>query len=123
MRLCNVLLGCLLLVASVACHWNKPVVDPTPAAPVGGTIAGIVSAANSSVAVPGRKVTATEVKKGEHYESTTGADGGYTIKVPVGTYKIEVELRPTETLTKQPAQTHINNGDIDSGRDFVITVK
>jgi hypothetical protein len=124
MRLCNnLLLGCLLLVASAACHWNKPVVDPTPSASVGGTIAGIVSAANSSVAVPGRKVIATEVTKGEHYESTTAANGGYTIKVPVGTYKIEVELRASEALTKQPAQTHINNGDMDSGRDFVITAR
>src|SRR5262245_45313080 len=123
MRLCNVLLGCLFLVASVACHMNKPVVDPTPATSVGGTIAGIVSTGDPTIAVPGRKVTVTEVTKGSHYEATTAVNGGYTIKVPVGTYKIEVELRPSETLTKQPAQTHVNNGDMDSGRDFVITAR
>jgi len=123
MRLYNVLLGCLVVIASIACHWNKPVVDPTPSPSVGGTIAGIVSTADSSVAVPGRKVTATEITKGEHYESTTAANGGYTIKVPEGTYRIEIELRPTETLIKQPAQTRITNGDMDSGRDFVITAR
>ena len=123
MRLCNVLLGCLVLAVSIACHANKPVVDPTPSPSVGGTIAGIVRTNNSSIAVPGRKVTATEVTKGSHYESTTAANGGYTIQVPEGTYRIEVELRPSETLAKQPAQTHINNGDLDSGRDFVITAR
>jgi hypothetical protein len=122
MRLCNVLLGCLLL-ASIACHMNQPVVDPTPSASVGGTIAGMVSTNDPSVAVPGRKVTATEVTRGAHYESTTATNGGYTIKVPEGTYRIEVELRGSETLTRKPEQTHINNGDIDSGRDFVITAR
>jgi len=123
MRLYTVLLGCLVLVASAGCHADRPVIDPTPSASVGGTIAGIVSTTDSSVAVPGRKVTVTEVTKGTRYEATTGANGGYTIRVPEGTYKIDVELRPSETLTKQPAQTHINNGDTDSGRDFVITAR
>jgi len=43
--------------------------------------------------------------------------------VPVGTYRIEVELRGGEALSKQPAETHVNNGDLDSARDFVVTVK
>jgi len=43
--------------------------------------------------------------------------------VPEGTYRIEIELRASETLTKKPEQTHINNGDTDSGRDFVIAVR
>ena len=123
MRLWNVLLGCLLLIGSIACHMNKPVVDPTPSASVGGTIAGIVTAGDRSVAVIGRKVTATEITKGALYESTTAANGGYTIKVPEGTYRIDVELRASEGLAKKPEQTHINNGDLDSGRDFVITAR
>jgi hypothetical protein len=123
MRVCSVLLGCLVLAVTIACHANKPVVDPTPSASVGGTIAGIVSTGDPTVAVPGRKVTVTEVTKGSHYEATTASNGGYTIKVPEGTYRIEVELRPTEALAKQPAQTKINNGDMDSGRDFVITAR
>ena len=122
MRLYYLLLGCLLL-ASAACHADRPILDPTPKQSVGGTIAGIVSTTNPSIAVPGRKVTATEITKGSHYESTTAANGGYTIRVPEGTYRIEVELRPSESLAKRPEQTHINNGDTDSGRDFVITVK
>ena len=122
MRLRQLLLGSLLL-GSIACHADRPVVDRTPKQSVGGTIAGIVTTSDSSVAVPGRKVTVTDVKSGSHFESTTAANGGYTIKVPEGTYRIEVELRGSETLSKKPEQTHINNGDTDSGRDFVIAVR
>jgi hypothetical protein len=122
MRLYHLLLCCVVLL-SAACHTNRPIVDPSPGQSAGGTIAGIVTTADRAIAVPGRKVTATEINKGSHYESTTAANGGYTIKVPEGTYRIEIELRGSETLAKRPDETRINNGDTDSGRDFVITAK
>jgi Carboxypeptidase regulatory-like domain len=87
---------------------------------VGGTIAGMVST-SSNDAVPGRKVTAIDTVKGTKYEATTGVNGGYTMKVPQGTYRLELELREGERVTKQPADTKINNSDLDPKRDFVIT--
>ena len=115
-----VLLVCVAAL-STACH-PGPVVNAEPNK-VGGTIAGIVKTADASVAVPGRKVTVIEVKTGARHETTTGTNGGYTIQVPEGTYRFELELRPGETLAKQPAQTHVNNSDLDASRDFVITIK
>jgi len=111
------------LLITTACHVDRPIVDPRPQASVGGTIAGIVTTADPKVAVPGRKVTAVEIKSGSRFDATTGANGGYTIKVPEGTYRIDVELRASETYAKRPEPTKITNGDTDSGRDFVITVK
>jgi hypothetical protein len=111
----------LLIGSTAACH-PGPVID-TNASRVGGTIAGMVSTADSTVAVPGRKVTATEVSKGTRFDATTGANGGYTIKVPEGTYRLEIELRGAETLAKRPDDTQVNNGDLDPGRDFVITIR
>ena len=96
-----------------------PVVHTQPNK-VGGTIAGIVKTADSSVAVPGRKVSVIEVKTGARHDTTTAANGGYTIQVPEGTYRFEIELRPGETLTKQPEQTHVNVGDVDAQMNFVI---
>jgi hypothetical protein len=113
-------LTCCLLAAA-ACH-PGPVLDPGAKLPVGGTIAGIVTNA-SNAAVPDRKVTAVNVATGAKFDATTGANGGYTIKVPEGTYRLEVELRPAETLAKRPDDTQVNNGDLDPGRDFVITVR
>jgi hypothetical protein len=112
----------LVVGFSTACH-PGPVIDTSPKPSVGGTIAGIVTTADSTVAVPGRKVTAIEVASGSRFDATTAGNGGYTIKVPEGTYRIEIELRGSESLAKRPDQTKINNGDLDPHRDFVITVK
>src|SRR6476646_8382132 len=105
MRLNWILLASVL---TVACH-PGPVINAGAKQPsVGGTIAGIVSTADASVAVPGRKVTAIETTNGSHYDTTTATNGGYTIKVPEGTYRIEIELRPGEALAKQPDTMRVN---------------
>ena len=112
-----------LVAVSVACHpFRGPVIGGT-AQQVGGTIAGIVSATGGTTALASRKVTAINTATQARFDTTTAANGGYTLKVPEGTYKIEIELRPGESLAKQPGETRINNGDLDSGRDFVVTVK
>ena len=56
-------------------------------------------------------------------EETTGINGGYTMKVPEGVYRLEIELQPGETITKQPGETRVNRSDLDPRRDFVITAK
>jgi Carboxypeptidase regulatory-like domain len=112
----------LCLTSSVACHPGQPLAGGVKAA-AGGTIAGTVSASDKSVALTGRKVTLTELTTNAHYDTTTAANGGYTIQVPEGTYHIELELRPGETLEKHPSDTHVNRSDLDTGRDFVVTIK
>jgi hypothetical protein len=111
------LMACLL--ATVACH-PGPIVGAQSVS-VGGTIAGIVSTTDSAIAVPGRTVTAINVRTGSRHTATTAGNGGYTIKVPEGTYRLEIELRSGEKLAKQPEETQVNNGDLDPGRDFTIT--
>lgn len=110
----------LCVIASAACH-PGPVLDTSPKLPVGGTIAGIVSTDTNTV-VAGRKVTAVNTVTNERYDVTTGVNGGYTIKVPEGTYRLEVELRPGESVVKQPGETRINKSDLDPSRHFVITL-
>jgi hypothetical protein len=110
------------LASSVACHPGQPLAGGVRQ-PSGATISGTVSASDRSVALIGRKVTLTEVTTPAHYDTTTAANGGYTIQVTPGTYRIELELRPGETLEKHPADTHVNSSDLDAGRDFVVTVK
>ena len=118
MRLLTVLLAVSLL-AVAGCH-PGPKIGGGPKLPVGGTIAGIVST-SANAAVVGRKVTATNTQTGAKFEATTGANGGYTIQVPEGTYRLEVELKQGETVSKQPSETHINKSDLDPHRDFVIS--
>jgi hypothetical protein len=120
MRHSAILLVCAAAFCA-ACH-PGPIVDTAPNK-VGGTIAGVVKTADSSVAVPGRKVSVIEVNSGVRHETTTATNGGYTIQVPEGTYRFEIELREGETLAKQPDRTHVNNSDLDAGRDFVIVAR
>ena len=114
------MLGSLIL-AAVGCH--GAVISVEPDLKVGGTIAGIVRATDGTMPLVTRKVTVTNAASGATFETTTGVNGGYTIKVPEeGRYRIEVELRDGEVVAKGPGETVINNGDLDPGRDFEITV-
>ena len=119
MKLPNAFLALGLLTLS-ACH-PGPVIDTGPNQPVGGTIAGIVST-EAKTPVAGRKVTAINTQSGARFEATTGPNGGYTIKVTQGTYRLELELQPGETVVKQPGETRIQRSDLDPQRHFVITV-
>jgi hypothetical protein len=122
MRLSSLLIFCAALVAA-GCD-PGPVIDAGAKQPsVGGTIAGLVTTSDKAVAVPGRVVTVVDTKTGRKFEATTGENGGYTIKVPEGTYRIDVELHAGESLIKRPAETRVGNSDLDPGRDFVIGVK
>ena len=112
----------LFLTSSVACHPGQPLAGGVKQ-PSGATISGTVSATDKSVALTGRKVTLTEISTNAHYDTTTAANGGYTIQVPPGTYRLEVELRSGEALEKHPADTRVNGSDLDAGRDFVVTLK
>jgi hypothetical protein len=89
---------------------------------VGGTISGIVRAA-ADTPLSGRKVTITNVETGAKLEASTAINGGYTLQVPRGHYRIDVELRPGEAISKRPDEVHITASDIDASRDFVITVR
>jgi hypothetical protein len=68
-------------------------------------------------------VTVIDVATGAKLETSTAVNGGYSIKVPAGTYRIEVELREGETFETRPEETQVNVGDVDAERNFVITVK
>lgn len=108
-------------LAAAACH-PGPVVDTGPGQPgVGGTIAGIVST-SANAPVTDRTVTAVNTSSGARFEATTGPNGGYTIKVPEGTYRLEIELNAGETVVKHPGETRINRSDLDPKRHFVISV-
>jgi hypothetical protein len=120
MRL-KVCAACLVLAA--ACAPRGPVIGTTAVPDVGGTIAGAVRGSGGATPLPGRKVTVINEASGARFETSTGANGGYTVKVPAGNYRLEVELREGEAVEEQPPATEVNVGDLDPDRDFVLTVR
>ena len=114
----------LLVVLVAACAARGPVIDRGDKPPnVGGTISGVVRASVGNTPLSGRKVTAVSRETGQRIEATTAVNGGYTMKVPLGNYRLEVELQTGETVTVQPDDVHISTSDLDAGRDFAIAAK
>ena len=114
----------VVVLAVPACMPRGPVLDTSERPPgVGGTISGTVRASEGTVGLAGRTVTAVDLATGDRHETSTGPTGGYTMKVPRGRYRLEVELRPGEVLSEQPSELQIDASDMDSGRDFVIAPK
>jgi hypothetical protein len=112
----------LLALGSTGCRTGIPVMDRGEKPPTqDGTIAGNVRT-DSDAAVVTRVVRAVAVSTGQKFETTTNNAGTYTLKVPPGRYRLEVELRAGERLSKEPGETQINASDLDPGRNFVITV-
>ena len=109
------------IVLAAACAPGGPVIDTgTRPEGVGGTIAGNVRGTGDTVPLSGRKVTAINEATQARFETTTGTSGGYTLKVPAGKYRLELELRDGEAFETRPDATDVSVGDIDSARDFVV---
>jgi hypothetical protein len=116
------LCAAVALLTITGCAPRGPVIDiGTRPEGVGGTIAGTVRGTADATALSGRKVTAINETTNARFETSTGTSGAYTLKVPAGTYRLEVELRSGESLDVRPEPTDVGVGDIDSARDFVVT--
>jgi hypothetical protein len=111
----------LFLVLSSACgaRHGRPIVGGSVVPNPTGTVSGTVTN-SAGTPLEGRRVTAIQMTTEQHYDATTAQNGGYTIKVPPGRYRLEVELRGGDQLSKQPEQRQVNVGDVDAQLDFVI---
>lgn len=109
----------LMLSSGCAARHGRPLIGGSTVPNPTGTISGTVT---SSTGTPfeGRRVSAIDMATEAHYDVTTAKDGGYTIKVPPGRYRLEVELRGGDQIATQPEQFNVNIGDVDEKMNFVI---
>src|SRR5687768_72674 len=120
MRIVAVALSAALGVGA-GCRAGKPIYDSTPEDQrTPGTIAGILTLGEGGDPVAGRRVEAVAAPSGARYEAVTNVTGGFTIKVPPGKYRLEVELRAGETLLRSPGTIDINESDLDANLELVI---
>jgi len=113
----------IVVLAASSCMPRGPILDTgSKPANVGGTISGTVRTTAGSP-LSGRRVSAIDLSSGQRFEASTATNGGYTIKVPVGKYRLDVELQAGEALAEQPGETEINASDMDADRDFVVTAR
>jgi hypothetical protein len=109
----------VLMLAGPACRSGQPLVgahhDPTTP----GTIAGIVSAPGGDP-LSGRQVRAVDIVSARRYSAVTNVTGGFSIPVPPGKYRLEVDLREGEKVLRQPGVIDINKSDLDANLQVVI---
>jgi hypothetical protein len=98
------------VLAGTGCHPTTTVVTTTSAA-IGGTIAGVVHGPVDD-ALGDRDVSIVNIETGERYQTTTGPNGGYSMRVPPGSYRLEVQLRQREKLSAD-SPTILISGDAD----------
>jgi hypothetical protein len=109
----------MMLSGGCAARHGRPLIGGSTIPNPTGTISGNVTS-STGTPLEGRRVSAIDVTTEAHFDAMTTKDGGYTIKVPPGRYRLEVELRGGDQLAKQPQQTSVNVGDVDEMMDFVI---
>ena len=103
-----------------ACRMGQPLVDTEPGKNLTpGTIAGSVRTIAGDP-LPDRLVTAVETVTGQKYSSGTGVTGGFSIKVPPGKYRLEVELRGEEAVAQEPGLIDINKSDLDTDLNIFV---
>ena len=108
-------------IAGTACRHDVIVADAGPKPPTpAGTISGLLQTPGNGAAVVGRTVTAVNNADGQRYQVRTNNTGGFTLKVPPGSYRLEVEQQPGETVAGAPTAQQVGPSDIDSR--IVITV-
>jgi hypothetical protein len=115
--------GAFGLAGCAAAHGGASIGSSEKPPEMSGTISGVVRAAVSNAPLSARRVTAVDVSSGAKFEASTATNGGYTMKVPMGRYRMEVELRADETTSESPGEVVLNRSDLDAGRDFVIVTK
>ena len=114
-------MGIAALVFAGACRRGVPAVDLGPKPPAAqGTITGIVRGPEGAAPVVGRTVEVINTATGERRSVQTASNGGFTLQVPAGKYRLELALRDGETLVKRPGIVDMDRGDIDSHIEFVL---
>src|SRR6266850_3674525 len=82
-------LGVLALLFAGGCRRGVPVVDLGPKPPAArGTITGIVRGPEGTSPLSGRTVEVINTATGERRTVQTAANGGFTIELPAGKYRL-----------------------------------
>ena len=113
--------GVITLLYTAGCREGIAAVDVGPNPPAAhATITGIVHGTGDAVAA-GRTVEVVNVATGERHTATTASNGGFTIEVPKGKYRLDLPLRGGEMLLKYPDVVDLDRGDVESRIEFVVS--
>jgi len=115
-------LGIAALVLMGGCRRGLPVANLGAKPPdVRGTITGVIRGPEGASPVSGRDVEIVNTATGARNVVRTSENGGFTIQLPAGKYRIDLTLKDGENLLHRPGIVDLDEGDIDSHIEFVLT--
>jgi hypothetical protein len=106
------------LCSGSGCRPHTTIVSMSSAA-IGGTIIGVVMGP-ADLTLADRTVTIVNVETGERYQTATGQTGGYSLRVPPGSYRLEVQLQPGERVSEMKPALLLNIGDGEIHKDVTV---
>jgi hypothetical protein len=109
----------LAILPVAGCRTGAPLLGPDLDG-ARGTLAGRVEGPEGIAPAEGRLVEAIEVGSGRKFAARTNNTGGYTLLVPAGQYRLEVELREGETIHRQPDPIEIEAGEVVSDAVVIL---
>jgi len=118
-RSIGTMLALALLVAG--CRTGQPILGADHNMATPGTIGGILQETGGGAPIGGRRVLAVNLGGGGRYSAVTSMTGGFSIQVPPGKYRLEVELHDGEAITKDPGTIDINKSDLDA--NIIVEVR
>lgn len=84
------------------------------------TINGTVRGAEGGSPISGRTISIVDVKTGERRSAQTTSTGAFRIVLPVGQYRLDVDVRDGEAVLKHPDVVALDAGGVDSHVEFVV---
>jgi hypothetical protein len=112
-------LGLVALVLASGCQRDTPVSAPTKSVPQ-ATITGTVRGAEGASAVSGRRLEIIDIVTGQRTVVQTSSDGGFSVAVPAGRYRLEMSLHSGEKLIKHPDLLDLNHGGADANIELIV---
>lgn len=114
--------GVLTVFAAAGCHRSVPPLDTSPqaAAQPRGTISGTIRGPEGTTAVEGRVVDVIDVTTNRRQRLTTDQNGGFSVTLDPGDYRVVLTLLDGEAIVRQPGVIHVDRSDVDTDADFVI---
>jgi hypothetical protein len=85
-----------------------------------GTLSGTARGPGGVDPAQGRQVEATEVDTGRRYTTETNVAGGYSLMLPAGRYRLELQLEPGESLLEKPGVVTVEPSKLTDEQNFIL---
>ena len=116
----------LFLVGTIAllsgCRRTVPAAaGPAHASEPKGRVSGIVRGPQGANPFEGRSVEVVNMATGARQRTMTTSGGRFAFRLPPGRYRVELALRPGESILRQPDVISVGANDVESRAEFVVS--